>query len=249
MDGLGHSFDHLGARECFTSKSVTILFEVDKRCREILKHHRVRPGVILSDYQDSSNTIGSAIAPLEDNDAFFTSLLRQLPDLRLIFVCSGSPCVGFSRAKTNRQGVKDPESEKIWVLPVAVARLDLLCKSLFTEVVSIAFICENADMSETPDDLRNRQAIRDTLKVDPILIQASKRCACDRNLIGRIWSSKTSSSGRHPISGTRVASALGISGVDLPARSEILYFLAPVQDRTTERVPCNLPQAVSSLVH
>ena len=180
MDGLGHAFDHLGARETFPTKSVAILFEVNKRCREILNHHRVRPGVILSDYRDSSNTIGSAIAPLEDDDAFFKSLLSQLPELRLILVSSGSPCVGFTRAKTNRQGIKDPESEKLWVLPAAVARLDLLCKSLFSEVVNIAFICENADMTETPDDLRNRQAISDTLKVEPLVIQASKRCACDR---------------------------------------------------------------------
>jgi hypothetical protein len=180
MDGFGHALDHLGCKDCFPSKAVSILFEVDIRCRKLLNHHRVRPGIILSDIKDSANVVGSALAPLEDNDAIFKSLLSQLPLLELIVVSSGSPCVGFTRAKANHQGIKDPESEKIWVLPTSVSRLDAICKKYHPKPVVITYVGENVDMKDTPEDRANRDAISDTMKVAPEVIQASNRCATVR---------------------------------------------------------------------
>mgnify|MGYP000131729184 FL=1 len=182
MDGLGHSLDLLGTSDCFPGRAVCFLFEVDERCRKLLAVHRVRQGIILSSFRDLKGVEGSALAPSEDSDVIFRSILSQLPALQVILVAGGSPCVGFSKAlgQPLRPGIRHSQSEKLWSLPVALARLRLLADALFSAPISIVFLAENVDMSESPSDIANRDAISKTLGVEPVVLEAGRVCMTRR---------------------------------------------------------------------
>ena len=182
MDGLGHSLDLLGTSECFPSQAVCLLFEVDGRCRKLLAVHRVRSGIILSSLRDLEGVEGSALAPSEGSEGIFENILSQLPALQLILLVSGSPCVGFSVALGHsvRTGIRHSQSEKLWSVPVALARLRRLSDRMFSTPVSIVFLAENVDMSERPSDVANRDAISRTMGVEHVLIPASRVCMTER---------------------------------------------------------------------
>jgi hypothetical protein len=180
MDGLGHALDSLGTADSFPDDAVCLMFEVSLRCRKLLAFHRVRPGVILSSFRDRRKEAGSALVLGENPDELFRGILSQLPELSVILTVSGSPCVGFSRARSSRQGIRDPESSKLWTVPVALSRLRLLTNEMFITPVQIIFLVENVDMSENASDIANRDALSRTFGVEPVLLRAGYRCMTDR---------------------------------------------------------------------
>jgi hypothetical protein len=180
MDGLGHALDLLGTQHCFPTKAVCLLFEVDDRCRQILKIHRVRPGVLLSSLKDDEGVVGSALAPSQDSNQLLRSILSQLPSLRIILLVGGSPCVGFSRANAKRAGIFDPQSEKMWAMPVLASKLRALTSENVENPVEVIYFVENVVMSDTPADVANCKAVSETMGVPPVLIQAGLRCMADR---------------------------------------------------------------------
>ena len=142
MDGLGHALELNGVNDWQTLCAVVIFFEVDSRCRQLLRARRVNPHSYLSDIKDSDGAQGSVFA-LSDADFFLLdSLLDSCPMLRLLFVGGGSPCVGFSAANPRGRGVNDPASNMIWTIPVLAARARLRLPSS----VSVVFFLENVDM-------------------------------------------------------------------------------------------------------
>ena len=63
--------------------------------------------------------------------------------------CSGSPCVGFSGANPNGRGIDDPESNKLWFIPVLAAQARKAKRDLF-----IIFRAENVEMGSRAPPLR-----------------------------------------------------------------------------------------------
>ena len=96
MDGLGNAFDMCGISELEAHKVLVICFETDARCRKLLRARRHRPNYYVSSAIDASNTEGSVFA-LTDAEFFVLDwLLLSCPNIRLVLVAGGSPCVGFS---------------------------------------------------------------------------------------------------------------------------------------------------------
>ena len=83
-------------------------------------------------------------------------------------VAGGSPCVGFSRAKTEAQGTPDRESRKIVVFPFIVAILkDRLPR------VPVVFLAENVTMDASPWTSSCQACITSCFGVEPFLGQAA----------------------------------------------------------------------------
>ena len=142
MDGLGHALELNGVTDLQALGVVIIFFEVDSRCRRLLRTRRVKLHSYLSDVKDSEGAPGSVFA-LSDAEFFLlNSLLDSCPMLQLLFVGGGSPCVGFSAANPRGRGVNDPASNMIWTIPVLAAR----ARQRLPATVSVVFFLENVDM-------------------------------------------------------------------------------------------------------
>ena len=69
-------------------------------------------------------------------------LISSLTSLQSVLVTSGSPCVGFSGAKTIALGTQDMESRLIACMPALLALLQQICPS----TVHIFYLFENVPM-------------------------------------------------------------------------------------------------------
>ena len=92
-----------------------------------------------------------------------------------VLVAGGSPCVGFSMAEENRQGIRDPESSKLVVFPFLLSRL----KSALPDV-HVLFMLENVPMDFSPADKAQRAAISQCLGVEPHCLEASSLLPAER---------------------------------------------------------------------
>ena len=86
MDGLGHAMDSLGLCGLVGPRIVVWLFEVDSRCRALLREQRCRSGVYLSDFKDASGVEGSVFWLVEGGLA---ELLRRHPSVKNIIIIGG----------------------------------------------------------------------------------------------------------------------------------------------------------------
>ena len=144
MDGLGHALDSLGVGPSSTPGACTLtyLFEIDSRCRDVLSEHRCSSNVILSDHTDSAGQVGSVQWLVEGDPPGVVVLLRQHPSAEVVLEAGGSPCVGFSRARVNGLGMGDPQSRQLWLVPV-IATLGRRELRLRNPSASWIYILEN----------------------------------------------------------------------------------------------------------
>ena len=181
MDGLGYALDGLGLQSLRGDGIFTILFETDPRCRRLLAHHRSCSGTVLSSSPDPQGVVGSVFALLQDSGKSLRHIISSCSSLEVVLIAGGSPCVGFSRANQTRAGALDRESCKIWIFPVLCNLVkDFVAEIFPTSTPLVVFLLENVDMSDTPSDLANRDAISATMGVQPFLSKASLLCACER---------------------------------------------------------------------
>ena len=145
MDGLGHALESLGIVDLPALHVTVIFFETDTRCRTLLQARRVKLGAYLSSTKDAAGAAGSVFALTEADFFSLRSLLGSCPQLRLLFIGGGSPCVGFSQANPGGRGIDDPHSNMVWTIPV----LATVAKSLLPSDVSVVFLLENVDMRES----------------------------------------------------------------------------------------------------
>ena len=174
MDGLGHALE-LNSVNLKALSMFTVFFETSERCRSLLAHHRVHAQSALSNVPDSDGSVGSALA-LSGNPDRFISWLSKFSKLSLILIAGGSPCVGFSRAKTNARGTLDKESRKIVVFPLLLAILNARLPQ-----VQVVFLAENVLMDATPWTSACKLLIDKCLGVQPFLGKASVLTPCDRD--------------------------------------------------------------------
>lgn len=174
MDGLGHALE-LNSVNLKALSMFTVFFETSERCRALLSHHRVHAQSALSSVPDSEGAVGSALALSGDPDRFI-SWLSKFSKLAFILIAGGSPCVGFSRAKTSARGTLDPESRKIVVFPLLLAILNARLPQ-----VQVVFLAENVLMDATPWTSACKLLIDQCFGVQPFLGKASMLTACDRD--------------------------------------------------------------------
>lgn len=143
MDGLGYALDLVGLGDWLRQHSLSIMFETDPRCRRLLAKRRVRQGVALSQAPDASDgsPTGSVFALTDDDCSLLKELLDVAVNLKHLLIAGGSPCVGFSGAKPGGRGIDDPESRKLWALPVLVA-----VAKAHRPQLGVYFILENVEM-------------------------------------------------------------------------------------------------------
>ncbi len=123
-----------------TDGVAVIMFETDEHCRRILMKF-VSFNSLLSPFEDSDSMAGSVFWL---TDGGLESILSSLPDLLAVAFFAGSPCVGFSEAKKFSRGIDDPESAKMWSVPVLVARSKAhLSVSHPGRPVEVPFVLEN----------------------------------------------------------------------------------------------------------
>ena len=111
--------------------------------------------------------------------------LRSFSTLRSLLLSVGSPCVGFSVAKTDPRGTLDPASALVAVLPCLLAHLH----ALLPADVQIFFYLENVPMDEPGRILQCQQLITSCLGVPSHLLDGSLISASSRKR--RIWTNMT----------------------------------------------------------
>ena len=169
MDGLGHAFHQLQLDSLVGQVILILFFETDSRCRRLLSR-RCRQGAYLSPWKDASGCLGSVFWLYEGGLGL---ILQQFPSIKDALVAGGSPCVGFSRARHSAGlGINDPQSNKMWILPVLTAMLCDILQGL------VLFILENV----VPDShLTGTTAnINSTMGVPALAIDADTLCAASR---------------------------------------------------------------------
>ena len=142
MNGLGHG---IGRYIDNCSSVFVALFEVDARCRKVLKkscHSRVW----LSDLPDLAGTVGSVFWLVEGG---LSSLIDRFSGLKGVLIVGGSPCVGFSAANPSRPGAASTESQKIWIFPVLVSMV--LDRNLIAD-----WVVENVSMEPVQEERVSR---------------------------------------------------------------------------------------------
>ena len=109
MDGAGVSAERVGVN----TKALnifTIFFESSTRCRALLRHHRMRDNNqhAISDFKDANGIVGSVMGV--STGEHVQAIIDRFPNLKSVLVIGGSPCVGFSVAKSvsQRKGTRDP---------------------------------------------------------------------------------------------------------------------------------------------
>jgi len=155
-----------------------VAFETDPLARSGLARRHAGLGVELSEAADTAGSVGSCFALLEGSPPLFETYVT--PDVIAILVTGGAPCVGFSRANPSGRGIDDAESQKLWLLPVLLARLRAHLDTI-GKVVPILFLVENVEMSEP-----ERDAISHTFGVAADLLDAGRLAAADRPRL--VWS-------------------------------------------------------------
>ena len=174
MDGLGHALE-LNSVNFKALSMFSVFFETSPRCRKVLKHHRLHAHSALSSVADSEGAVGSALA-LTDNVDRFMAWLSKFSNLALILLAGGSPCVGFSRAKTNARGTLDPESQKIVVFPLILGML-----SSRLPQIPVVFLAENVTMDATAWTLECKRLISECFGVQPFPGRATLIAPSDRD--------------------------------------------------------------------
>ena len=174
MDGLGHALE-LNSVNLRALSMFTVFFETSARCRSVLEYHRLHAQSALSSVPDLDGAIGSALALIANPDRF-VSWLSKFSKLALILIAGGSPCVGFSRAKSVARGTLDPESRKIVVFPLILAILNARLPH-----VQVVFLAENVLMDASPWTSACKLLIDRCLGVQPFLGKASLVAHCDRD--------------------------------------------------------------------
>ena len=169
MDGLGHALDLLQFRQQLPGQTITLLFECNNRCRQLLLEQRCGDSVLLSPWPDKGGLVGSVLFLVEGG---LLEILDALPLVKHVLVAGGSPCVGFSRAgfQAGSQGVNNEESSKMWVL---IESLGLIRDH--RPRASVGCLLENVEMKE-----HQSSAITGTLgfpffKADCALVAPAKR--------------------------------------------------------------------------
>ena len=149
-----------------------LTFEIDVLARSVLAKGRPGLHLELSDAKDSAGVVGSCFALVEGSPPLFESYLTD--DVVTIIVTGGAPCVGFSRANPGSRGIEDAESQKLWLIPVLLARIrDHLAAQ--GRKVPVLFAVENVEMAEG-----ERDAISRALGVPVDLLDAGRLAAADR---------------------------------------------------------------------
>ena len=176
IDGLGHAMHLLGLSQALADHATIYAFEVDERCRTVLKKRKTQhTSLIVSDMKDDDGCKGSVKALLKDN--LLTALIQYHCRALAFLGVAGSPCVGFSDANPRGAGIQNQESALAAFPPVVWARMRQALDGLGLNT-PIGFLFENVPMLRQPG---SRQAISDTLHVEPHLLEASRQCACDRD--------------------------------------------------------------------
>jgi len=177
MDGLGHALDSLGVGPSSSAGATTLtyLFEIDTRCRQVLSEHRCRSNVILSTHTDSAGLKGSVQWLVEGDPAGIVLLLREHPSIELVLEAGGSPCVGFSRARLNGLGMKDAQSRQLWLVPVIAALGRQELQSRNPSFIWI-YILENV----IPEEPRWADNVSACLGVPPLAVDSGDFSACSR---------------------------------------------------------------------
>ena len=95
----------------------TIAYEVDSRCRLVLRRHYSAPGLYISELEDDEGVSGSARVTIEER--YLHNILEYCKNVELVLVMGGSPCVGFTAANPNAAGIRDPRSALVLLFPEA----------------------------------------------------------------------------------------------------------------------------------
>ena len=177
MDGLGHALDSLdvGPSSSAGSCTLTYLFEIDSRCRDVLSEHRCRSNVVLSEYTDISGKKGSVQWLVEGDPPGVVLLLRQHPSIEAVLEAGGSPCVGFSRANRRGLGMKDSQSRQVWLVP-CIASLGRRELALRKPSVLWIYVLENV----VPEEPQWAQNISNCMGVPPLAVDSGDFSACSR---------------------------------------------------------------------
>lgn len=175
MGGLLQALLDSGMKPLLGTDVYHMMFETDARCRQLLSHHHSHSGVWLSHLPDSNGDVGS-VWVLAEQLASFINFLLKFSALESVLVGGGSPCVGFSFARINPQGMRDPESRKICIFPFILSRL----RAALPLHVKIVFMMENVPMNSKPSDIQQRDAISRTMGVAPQCLKASLLLAAER---------------------------------------------------------------------
>ena len=133
----------------------------------------------LPSLQDSDGLLGSVLALL--NVDVLRPFLSSFSSLRSLLVGTGSPCVGFSVAKTDPRGTLDPASALVAVLPCLLAHLH----ALLPAEVQIFFYLENVPMDDPERILQCQHLITSCLGVPSHLLDGALISASSRRR--RIW--------------------------------------------------------------
>ena len=138
---------------------------------------RVRPGVQLSEEADSHGVVGSVSYLTDNGYKGLCDILSRFPDIDIILIAGGSPCVSFAPANPNRKGINDPESNKLWVTPGLAAKAQSL-----RPLAKVMYFAENAQVSE---ELGSRQ-VNQVMASTPVIACASAKGPALR--VGSFWS-------------------------------------------------------------
>ena len=174
IDGASTAFEslHLKSQEC---KVIHLWFEVDVICQNFLRARSSKSHRLVT-IADSQGIISSVFALTDGNCSIIPEFASSISSSASILVVAGSPCVGFSKANPSGQGINDPESSKMWVVPVLLHHLRKALPSSH-----IAFILENVP----PKVAASKEFVSQTMQVQPILTHAHDCCPCRRSRL--IW--------------------------------------------------------------
>ncbi len=180
MSGLHEAMRRL---DILDSEGVAvIMFETDGSCRKTFLKFAPASS-LLSPFADCEQAIGSVFWLTEGG---LETVLSSLPDLVVVSFFAGSPCVGFSEAKKFSKGIDDPESAKMWSVPVVIARTKAHFAALRpARNVPALVVLENVFMRAD-----RKAAVTRCMRIEPIEIDARLLSACARPRL--FWQNFTS---------------------------------------------------------
>ena len=175
MDGAGVSAERVGVNTK-APNFFTIFYESSQRCRALLRHHRMADNAQheLSDFTDAKGIQGSVMGVSTPEQIH--KLIQDFPNLKSVLIIGGSPCVGFSSAKTNRRGTFDEQSKLLAVFPVAVANIRQTVKAS----VIVFFVLENVSMNADEFVTSCGALITKVMNVKPATINCADFSGCHR---------------------------------------------------------------------
>lgn len=151
MGSLKVAFEYLASADkdmqhVIRKNTFTIMFEVLKRCQDLLCYHHTTPSCILSTVEDSDGVSGSVLALLDNNFTLLRRICSLAANARIFLFVGGSPCVGFTNQNPRARGIEDARSRLVLTFPVLAAaaqrfRPDAAVEMLVENVLGSAQAC------------------------------------------------------------------------------------------------------------